>query len=171
MRTICVILIVLSLAGCGRDRSAGSEGRPPPTREEIWEAIQPLAIRHQLPPALIYALVAAESNFDPTARNGAARGLLQIKPVAWHAVSAVPYEPGVWNWRTNLEVGVEYLVYARAYLRNKTTFTYPLLVASFHYGLDYVEDRDFLLWRIRAPDNAIYRELWSGNLTPVRPPL
>lgn len=137
---------------------------------EIWDAIQPLAARNQLPPAFIYALVAAESNFDPAARNGNARGLLQIKPLAWRTVSALPYEPGVWNWRTNLEVGVAYLVYSRAYLRTKTTFTYPLLAAAFHYGLDYVEDRSFLLWRMRAPDNPIYRELWSGNLVPVPPP-
>lgn len=170
MRAICVILIVLSLTGCRRDRTANPGAVRPPTRLEIWAAIQPLAARYHLSPAFIYALVAAESNFDPQARNGAAQGLLQIKPVAWHAVSTLPFEPGVWNWRTNLEVGVDYLAYSQVYLRNKATFSYLLLLAAFHYGLDYVEDRDFQRVRIRVPDNVIYRELWSGNLAPVPPP-
>ena len=170
MRAICVILVVLGFAGCRRDVSADAVRAVPPTRSEIWAAIQPLARRSNLSPEFVYALVAAESNFDPAAQNGSARGLLQIKPVAWRAVSALPYEPGVWNWRTNLEVGVDYLAYSRAYLRNKTTFSYPLLLAAFHYGLDFVEDRDFRLQRIRVPDNAIYRALWTGNLAPVDPP-
>ncbi|MEO8866349.1 MAG: transglycosylase SLT domain-containing protein [Opitutaceae bacterium] len=129
-----------------------------------------MAKRYRLDPAFIYALVAAESNFNPSVRNGSARGLMQIKPAAWQAVSTLPYERAVWNWRRNLEVGVDYLAYSRAYLHKKTTFSYPLLLGAFHYGLDYVEDRNFDLRRIPVPDNAIYRQLWSGNLAPVPPP-
>ncbi len=170
MRAVCVGLLVLGLAACSRDRPPAADAGPPPTRAEIWAAIQPLAARYRVEPAFIYALVAAESNFDPRARNGAARGLLQITPRAWRTVSAVPYEPAVWNWRSNLEAGIDYLAYSRAYLHRKTTFSYPLLLAAFHYGLDYVEERDFNLGRIPIPDSPIYRELWSGNLAPVRPP-
>lgn len=171
MRAICVTLIVLGLTGCSRNRSVDTDpASRPPARAEVWAAIQPLAERYRLAPAFIYALVAAESNFDPAARNGAARGLLQLKPGAWHTVSTVPYEPAVWNWRMNLAVGVDYLAYSRAYLHKKTAFSYPLLLAAFHYGLDYVEDRDFNLRRIPVPDSPIYRELWSGNLAPVPPP-
>lgn len=170
MRAICVILIALSLTACRRDGSSGAIAVPPPTRAEVWAAIQPLAGRYRIEPAFIYALVAAESNFDPSARNGAARGLLQLKPGAWRAVSAMSYEPAVWNWRTNLEVGVDYLAYSRAYLHKKNAFSYPLLLAAFHYGLEYVEERDFRLSGIPIPDSPIYRELWSGNLAPVPPP-
>ena len=170
MRAIGVILIVLALTACRRDGPSTVAASPPPTRAEIWQAIQPLAERYRLSPAFIYALVAAESNFDSQAHNDAARGLLQIKPAAWRAVSASPYEPTVWNWRTNLEVGVDYLAYSRAYLHKKTTFSYPLLLAAFHYGLDYVEERNFRLQGIPIPDSPIYRELWSGNLAPVPPP-
>lgn len=171
MRAVCLCLIVLGVAACSRDRSmSAATAGPPPTRAEIWTAIQPMAVRYRVSPAFIYALVAAESNFDPLARNGSARGLLQITPRAWRAVSAVPYEPAVWNWRTNLEVGVDYLAYSRAYLHRKTTFSYPLLLAAFHYGLDYVEERDFNPGRIPVPNSPIYRELWSGTLTPVPPP-
>ena len=95
---------------------------------------------------------------------------MQIKPRAWRTVSSAPYDPEVWNWRTNLVVGIDYLAYSRAYLHKKNAFSYPLLLAAFHYGLDYVEDRDFKIHRIPIPDSPIYRELWSGNLGPVPPP-
>lgn len=170
MRAICVTLIVLGLTACSRSRPVEGEETRPPTHAEIWAAIQPMASRYRMEPAFIYALVAAESNFNPAARNGAARGLLQIKPAAWRTVSLVPYEPAVWNWRRNLEAGVDYLAYSRAYLYRKTTFSYPLLLAAFHYGLEYVEERDFNVGRIPVPDSPIYRQLWSGNLAPVTPP-
>jgi soluble lytic murein transglycosylase-like protein len=164
MRGLVVMLASLVLGGCERPTEA------PPTRGEIWTAIQPLAQRYRLEPEFIFALVAAESNFDPQARNGEARGLLQLKPVAWRAVSQRPYEPAVWDWRVNLEVGVDYLAYTRSYLHKRTTFSDPLLLAAFHYGLDYVEERRFDVNRVPIPDNAIYRELWRGNRTPVKPP-
>ena len=168
MRTIGLILIVCSLAACGR--------RPPPTpavpptRVEIWDAIQPLAERYRIAPEFVYALVAAESNFDPHARQGEARGLLQLKPRAWRTVSPTPYEPAVWDWRINLAVGVDYLAYSRAYLHKQAVFSYPLLLAAFHYGLDYVAARDFDAGRMAIPDSPIYRELWAGHLAPVAPP-
>lgn len=157
-------------AGCDRKTEWREESSPPPTRAEIWAAIQPLAERYRLDPAFVYALVAAESDFDPRARNGEARGLLQIKPAAWRAVSSAPYETEVWKWRSNLAVGVDYLAYSRSYLHRKTVFSYPLLLAAFHYGLDYVEDRRFAVGNIAVPPNPIYRELWKGNLSPVPPP-
>jgi soluble lytic murein transglycosylase-like protein len=167
IRTIGVVLIVACSAGCARRPGAHA---PPPTRQEIWAAIQPLAQRYRIEPEFIYALVAAESNFDPLARNGDARGLMQIKPRAWRTVSKLNYEPSVWDWRLNLETGIDYLAYSRAYIHRKATFSYPLLLAAFHYGLDYVEERNFNIRRIDQPDNAIYRELWSGNLAPVPAP-
>jgi soluble lytic murein transglycosylase-like protein len=157
----------LLLAACGRQDTAAPD---PATRETVWVAIQPLAERYRLDPAFIYALVAAESHFDPTARNGEARGLMQIKPGAWRTVSREPYEPNVWAWRQNLSAGVDYLAWCRSYLHQKQKFSYPLLLASFHYGIDYVEARDFNLRRLDPPDSVIYRELWRGNLTPLPPP-
>jgi hypothetical protein len=76
----------------------------------------------------------------------------------------------VWRWRQNLAVGVDYLVWCRSELHRRQKFSYPLLLASFHHGLDYVEARDFNLRRLDPPDNPIYRELWRGNLAPVAPP-
>jgi soluble lytic murein transglycosylase-like protein len=154
--------------GCKRHETVP----PPPTRAEIWAAILPQAARYRIDPAFIYALVAAESNFDPHARNGGACGLLQLKPSAWAAVSIEPFEPVVWDWRTNLEAGIDYLAFCRSTLHRhpEVEFSYPLLLAAFHYGLDYVGERRFDVGRLECPDNAIYRELWRGHLTPIAPP-
>ena len=167
MRATGLLLLVLALAACTRP---APPTEPAPTRPEIWAAIQPLAARYRISPGFIYALVAAESDFNPRARNGSARGLLQLTPGAWRAVSKAPYEPTVWDWRANLEAGIDYLAYSRAYLHRRTAFSYPLLLASFHYGLDYVEERHFDIGRIAVPPSPIYRQLWDGNLEPVAPP-
>lgn len=169
MARIGLILAALGilLGGCDRAEPAGVE---PVAREEVWRAIQPLAGRYRMEPAFIFALVAAESNFDALARNGDARGLMQLKLAAWRTVSAEPYDPAVWDWRKNLEAGVDYLAWCRSYLHRRGNFSYPVLLASFHYGIDYVKERNFQLSRLQCPDNEIYRELWSGNLSPIPPP-
>ncbi|MDI1336380.1 MAG: lytic transglycosylase domain-containing protein [Lacunisphaera sp.] len=167
-RAVIVLAAGCLLAlGCGRKPAAAPD---PATRENVWAAIQPHAARYRIAPAFIYALVAAESNFDPQARNGEARGLLQLKPAAWREVNRTPYDPAVWDWRQNLATGVDYLAWCRSYLHRKNKFSYPLLLASFHYGMDYVEQRGFALDRLDVPDSPIYRDLWRGNLAPVPPP-
>ena len=170
MKALGLSLLVLALVGCGRDGGPGTGPDAPPTRLEVWEAIQPLAARYRIAPEFVYALVAAESNFNPRAESGSARGLLQLKPAAWRSVSKQPYETDVWDWRRNLVVGIDYLAFSRAYLHRNAEFSYPLLLAAFHYGLDYVEARNFDVRRIPIPDNPVYRELWAGNLAPLPPP-
>lgn len=169
MRRALVHTLALALfaSGCGRRAAAPAD---PATRETVWAAIQPAAERYRMDPAFIFALVAAESNFDPQARNGEACGLMQLKPAAWREVSREPYETAVWDWRKNLGAGIDYLAWCRSYLHRKDRFSYPRLLAAFHYGMDYVEQRDFDLRRIPVPENPVYRELWSGRLTPVAPP-
>src|SRR5437868_3267958 len=79
VRQVLIPALVLLSASCGRP--SASPGAP--SRLEVWTEIQPQVARYGLSPGFIYALVAAESNFDPQARNGEARGLLQVKPAAW----------------------------------------------------------------------------------------
>jgi soluble lytic murein transglycosylase-like protein len=162
-----VLAIALFAGGCSRNPASPPE---PATRETVWAAIQPLAARYRMDPAFIYALVAAESNFNPRARQGEARGLMQLKPPAWREVSREPYESAVWDWRKNLEAGVDYLAWCRSYLHRKNRFSYPLLLAAFHYGIDYVEQHGFDSRQIPVPDNPVYRELWQGRLAPVALP-
>lgn len=168
-RLICALVLSIAFGGCSR--SGDVEAAPRPARTEIWAFIESRAAHYRLEPAFVYALVAAESNFDPRARNGEACGLLQIKPVAWREVSTAPFEPGVWDWRTNLEVGIDYLAFTRAYLHRKNVFSYPLLLAAFHYGIEQVENRGFDVRQVTIPKNEIYRQLWAGSLAPIPPPV
>jgi len=162
-----ILLVGLALLGLS-PRSTAAETVP---REHVWAALQAHAKRYQIEPTFIYALVAAESNFDAAARNGEARGLLQLMPGAWKAVTPQSYEPHVWEWRANLRVGVEYLAYCRHALHERKKFSYPLLLAAFHYGLDAVTAANWDIGEFDPPDNPIYRELWRGNLAPVKPPV
>ena len=155
--------VLLLLAGCAWRRE-------PVDRREVWRALQAPAARYRLDPVFIYALVAAESEFDARARNGDARGLLQLKPAAWATVSGRPYEPTVWDWHANLETGIDYLAWCRHALHARGRFSERLLLAAFHYGFDYVESRDFDERRIPRPGHPLYRAMWRGQLHPLAPP-
>lgn len=160
------------LAGC-----APREGNVPAdqpssleARRAIWAAIQPLAAEQRIDPGFVYALVKLESNFDPHAERGSARGLLQIKPRAWRAVSDLPYETAAWEWRANLRVGIAGLGRIRQALAAHGSFSYPLLWASYHYGYDYVVARGFDMSRIPRPSDPVSYRLWTGDVHPVAPP-
>ena len=96
---------------------------------------------------------------------------MQIKPRAWRAVSDIPYEPAVWDWRTNLDgrdrrAGRDQRPASQA----RGVFSYPLLWAAYHFGSDYVEARGFDMSRIPRPSDPVARRLWSGETHPVDPP-
>lgn len=121
-------------------------------------------------PLFVYAIVKVESNFDPHAKRGEARGLMQIKPRAWRAVSDLPYETVVWDWRSNLAVGMDALASFKRALTAKGVFSYSLLWASYHYGFDYTAAHGFDMSRIPRPSDPISYKLWSGDAHPLAPP-
>jgi len=171
VRRSCVAALLV-LAGCApraADAPAESAG-PPAARRQIWEAVQPMAAMRGIDPLFVYAVIAVESHFDPHARRGEARGLMQIKPRAWTAVSDIPYETAVWDWRTNLAVGIDGLARIKAELAGRGVFSYPLLWAAYHHGLDFVEARGFDMSRVPRPSDPLARRLWSGEIHPVNPP-
>ena len=158
--------------GCS-PRQENAPGDFPSTlgaRRAIWAAIQPLATARKIDPQFVYALVKLESDFNPRAKKGENRGLLQIKPKRWRAVSSLPYETAVWDWRTNLTVGLDVLAQIKRDLDAKGMFSYPLLWASHHYGYDYVPARGFDMSRIPRPSDPIAYRLWSGEIHPLAPP-
>ena len=161
------------LIGCSRPErvTAPDPIAAPPTRADVWREIQPRAARYRLSAGLVYALVAAESNFDARAQNGQARGLMQLTPAAWQTVSSKPYEPTVWDWRENVSVGIDYLAHTRGMLHRHGHFSLPLLAAAYHYGLDYVSARKFELRRIPPPDHVVYRRIWAGEVEPIDVPV
>ena len=168
MRRAGAALLLLLLAGCSQ-RQVGDPGALA-QRRLVWEAVQPMAEARGIDPLFAYALVGAESGFDPRARRGEARGLLQIKPQAWAAASAIPYEPGVWDPMSNLAVGLDRLAAAKRALESRGVFSYPLLWAAHHYGLDYVAARGFDMSRIPRPPGRVAIRLWSGDARPLDPP-
>jgi soluble lytic murein transglycosylase-like protein len=75
------IAVLVILAGCapqgdGAFRPAGSALE---NRRHVWAWVQPMAKARGIAPLFVYALVGLESILDPRARNGDARGLLQLK--------------------------------------------------------------------------------------------
>ena len=167
-----VVVSALILAGCA-PRAGNAPAELPSTleaRRAIWASIQPMASIRRLDPQFVYAIVRLESNFDPHAKNGEARGLMQIKPSAWRAVSRLPYETVVWDWRSNLAVGMDELAAMKKALTAKGSFSYPMLWASYHYGLEYTESHGFDMSRIPRPSDPISSRIWAGDFHPVKPP-
>ncbi len=163
---------LLILAGCAPRATVAPADSPKTVaeRRQIWAAIQPMAAMRGVDPLFVYAMVALESNFDPHARRNDARGLMQIKPTAWKAVSDIPYDTGVMDWRTSLSVGIDRIASTKRALVAKGVFSYPLLWAAYQHGMDYVEARGFDMSRIPRPSDPISRRLWSGDIHPVNPP-
>lgn len=92
--------------GFAREPAARSSPSGPPRHTGYDALIQREARAQSLDPALVKAVIAAESNFDPAATSRAgAQGLMQLMPkTAGHLGVADPYSP-----QQNVEGGVRYL--------------------------------------------------------------
>jgi hypothetical protein len=55
-------------------------------------------------------------------------------------------------------------------LEQKHVFSYPLLWACYHYGLDYVAAHGYDVNRIPIPSDPVAYKLWSGEIHPLAPP-
>lgn len=162
----------LVAAGCAPrpgDEPAELPGTPAAQRA-IWAEVRALCAERGLEPGFVYALVKVESGFDPHARRGDSRGLLQLKPSVWRSVSDAPYSTAVWDWRANLRAGADYLAALKGKMVARGHFSYRLLWAEFHYGYAYVEARGFDMERIRRPSDPVSFKLYSGEFNPVGPP-
>jgi soluble lytic murein transglycosylase-like protein len=79
---------------------------PSPTREQVAQWVQRLAPQYELDPALVLAVIRAESNFDPRARSPKdARGLMQLIPATASRFGVAD----VWDPLDNLRGGMAYL--------------------------------------------------------------
>ena len=93
-------------AGRKAGDSAGAPQDIHATRQEIERLIQQTAERHKVDPALIRAVISAESAYQPgaTSRKGA-QGLMQLMPGTAHQLGVSnAYDP-----RQNIEAGARYL--------------------------------------------------------------
>lgn len=137
--------------------------------EDVYAHIVEEAGEAGLDPDFVYALAWAESSLNAHANSSVARGLMQMTKIAWEEVSDKSYR-GAWNWKTNIEVGIDYLAFSQQFLEQKNQFSYPLLAACFRYGPYYVQKRNFQISNLKRPENEIYKRLFAGNVAPVLPP-
>jgi soluble lytic murein transglycosylase-like protein len=70
----------------------------------IWPFTKEQATEAGLDPHFVYSIAFAESTLDPFADSGKARGVMQLKKIAWNTVTDIPYAYA-WDWQTNIKVG------------------------------------------------------------------
>lgn len=138
-------------------------------RNEVWTVVEREAARQDLEPRFVFAIVAAESSFNARAQNGDARGLMQIRRIAWKTVSEKPHQDA-WVWEENIVVGTAYLAHLKKFLHEEKRFSYPMLAACYRHGAYRVKGAGFDLSELPVPKNEIYRALQSGDPAPVTQP-
>jgi soluble lytic murein transglycosylase-like protein len=136
---------------------------------KVRKVVEREAAKHGLAPDFVMAIVAAESSFNARARNQDARGLMQVRPIAWREVSDTP-RWRAWRWQDDIAVGTAYLGFLKAFLEREGHFSYPLLAACYRYGPYRVKGADFRLEELPVTRNKIYRELFEGNPAPLVQP-
>lgn len=102
------------------------------TREEYDELIRNAARRYRIPEALVWAVMHAESNFDPHAvSHVGASGLMQLMP----ATAEDMYVRDIFDVRDNIEGGTRYL----RVLANMFDGDMVKMVAAYNAGPDAVK--------------------------------
>jgi soluble lytic murein transglycosylase len=145
------------------------------TRGEYAQLINHIATEEGVDPALVRAIIQAESNFDQYAvsRRGA-RGLMQLMPnTAWRYAVANTFSP-----EENIRGGVRYLRYLQDLFAGKL----PLALAAYNAGENvvlrhngippYPETRQYVnrvLSFYRRPDQPAGRTGMNGALVPSIP--
>jgi len=123
----------------------------PASSKEMLRAITQTSALHRLDPALVRAVIKAESSFDPGAvsRQGA-MGLMQLMPKTALSLRVTdPYDPG-----QNIAGGVRHL----RYLLDRYQGNLPLALAAYNAGETRVS-RDSGVPRIRETREYVRRVL------------
>ena len=157
------------------------DGTSTPTIAEIMAQIDEVATRHRVPPRLVAAVIAVESEFNPRAvsRRGA-QGLMQLMPAtAAHLEVQDSFDP-----RENIEGGVRHLRVLMDRYRNDL----PVVLAAYNAGdtavlnyrgvPPYRETRQYVIRVLRRYDRDAARAAairiygaGSGPTKSARPPV
>ena len=140
--------------------AADAAARPAPTTAEIMAHIDEVSARHHVPPRLVAAIVAVESEFNPRAvsRRGA-QGLMQLMP----ATAASLDVQDSFDMQENLDAGVRHLRVLMGRFHNDL----PLVLAAYNAGdraviayggvPPYPQTRRYVLRVLRRYDPAAAR--------------
>ena len=149
-------------------------GASPVPADEVWTKAEHLGEEHDLDPLLIFAIACAESSLDAHADSGQARGLMQMTPHAWEEVTSRSFDEA-WDWQENMEAAASYLQLLKSRLQEDDHYSWPVLVAAYHYGLGKIEQSRYDVTRLPQSRNLIYADLLKGRTpdlpapAPVRP--
>jgi soluble lytic murein transglycosylase-like protein len=140
--------------------AAEEEARRGLSVADIMAEIETVATRHRVPPRLVAAIVAVESEFNPRAvsRRGA-RGLMQLMPATAASVDV----QDSFDARENIEGGVRHL----RVLMDRYNNDLPVVLAAYnagdravlaHQGVPpYRETRQYVIRVLRRYDRAAAR--------------
>jgi soluble lytic murein transglycosylase-like protein len=112
------------------ESAVGAPARSPLQGRPFAELIETVAHKHGIDPALIHAVVEAESNYRPSAKSQVgARGLMQVMPATGRdlgvASAAMLFDP-----QANLEAGAKYLKWLLARFNGDL----PNAIAAYNAG-------------------------------------
>jgi hypothetical protein len=144
-------------------------GQPAPTAQNVWRFLQATAPKYGVDARFAYTLAVGESGLDPYAFNHGARGLMQMRPEAWAAVSNEPFHVA-WDWEKNTRAALAYLASCRDELAKHGAVSPALLAASYHFGPDAVAAAGYELRNLPRAPNDVYRKIFKGDLYPVAAP-
>ena len=92
-------------------------------RDKVLPLIEKAAQDHQIPPALLEAVVRIESRFNPNVRNAGAIGLMQIKLATARGLGFTGDAAALARPDTNLHWGAKYLAHAYRLSQGDTCMT------------------------------------------------
>ena len=143
-RALGVVVLLLALGGTNAASHGGvvfpgirfvalpapaeaAEKRRVPTAAEIMAYIEKVAVRHRVPPRLVAAIVAVESEFNPRAVSPrGAQGLMQLMPATAADLAVVDS----FDMHENLDGGVRHLRGRMLRFNNDL----PLVLAAYNAG-------------------------------------
>ena len=168
-----VDMVELEESESSEGSSEGSDDPKRPSVAEIMADIEAVAAKHRVPPRLVAAIVAVESEFNPRAvsRKGA-RGLMQLMPATARSVSV----QDSFDARENIEGGVRHL----RVLMDRYHNDLPVVLAAYnagdravlaHQGVPpYRETRQYVIRVLRRYDReaaqAAARRIYGGGSAP-----
>lgn len=166
-----LVVVLILLAGVMMNRSTKLlEHWSYPT--EYSELIEPLAEEYDVPLSVVYAVIRAESKFDPAAESRVgARGLMQITEVAWEWIDYYRGESfGSWDEMYDPKVNLSYGIWFLSYLYNEFgnwETSYAAYNAGFNAVKKWLGDPQYshdgvTLYKIPYEETANYREKVSA---------